>query len=146
MHNHHHHRLKSIFPTLWGWTVHFLDGSPPSYSVSWISVGNVKRSPIFFDCFLPCLAGSPSWILPATGKFNVLWSQWVSSLLATCPYHLSLFFLNTCPIPTRPIYWRRSSFLLLSHNDALHIPLTILISAFSIRSTLDDFVAHVSLP
>ena len=89
------------------------------------------------------LRGLPRGFLPATGKFNVLWSQWVSSLLATCPYHLSLFFLITCPIPTRPIDWRRSSFLLLSHNDALHIHLTILISAFSIRSTLDYFVAHI---
>ena len=79
------------------------------------------------------LRGLPRGFLPATGKFNILWSQWVSSVLATCPYHLSLLFLITCPILTRPIDCRRSSFLFLSHSDVLHIHLTILISVFSIR-------------
>ena len=43
----HHYRLKSMFPTLWGWTVHFLDGSPPCCPVSWVNVGNVRRSSVF---------------------------------------------------------------------------------------------------
>ena len=93
------------------------------------------------------LQGLPRGFLSATGKFNMLWRQWrqwVSSLLATCPYHLSLLFLITCRILTRPIDWRRSSFLFLSHSDVLHIHLTILISAFSIRSMLDDFIAQDS--
>ena len=85
------------------------------------------------------LWGLPRGFLQATGKFKILWSQWISSLLATCPYHLSLLFLITCPILTRPIDWRRSSFLFLSHSDVLHIHVTILISAFLIPSTLDKF-------
>ena len=75
----------------------------------------------------------PRGFLPATEEFKILWSQWVSPLLTTCPYHLSLLFLITCPILTRPIDWRRSSFFFLSHSDVLH---TILISAFLIRSML----------
>ena len=78
------------------------------------------------------LRGLPHGFLPATGEFKILCSQWVASLVATCPYHLSLLFLITCPFLTRPTDLRRSSFFFLSHSDVLHIHLTNLISAFSI--------------
>ena len=143
---HHHYRLKSIFP---------LCGVGQFISLmailhAFLSVGSMW---VILDALLSSvidsshvLQGLPCGFLPATGKSKILWSQWVSSLLATCPYHLSLLFLITCPILTRRIDWRRSSFFFLSHSDVLHIHLTIRISAFSIRSTLDDFIAHVSLP
>ena len=148
-HHHHHHqqRLNFIFPTLWGWTVHFLDGCSPCCPVSWVNVGNIRRSSVL--CFSPCfLRGLPRAFLPATGKFKILWSQWVCSLLSTCPYYISQSALphHLSYTLTRPIDWRRSSFFFLSHSDVLHIHLTILISAFSIRSMLDDFIAHVLLP
>ena len=57
--------FKVHFPTLWGWTVHFLDGCPPCCLVSWVNVGNIRRSSVFCDCFLPCFAESPTWILPS---------------------------------------------------------------------------------
>ena len=49
------------------------------------------------------LRGSPTWFPPSNWEIKILWSQWVCSLIATCPYHLSLLFLITCPILTRPI-------------------------------------------
>ena len=81
-----------------GWTVHFLDGCSLCCPVSWVNVGDIRRSSVFCNCFLPCFAGSPMWFPPSNWKINILWSQWVSSLLATCSYHLSLLFLITCPI------------------------------------------------
>ena len=122
----HHYRLKSIFP-LCG-VGQFISLMALLHAV--LSVGSMW---VMLDALLSSLIvsshvlrGLPRGFLPGTGKFNILWSQWVSSLLATCPYHLSLLFLITCPILTRPIDWRWSSFFFLSHSDALHIHLTIL--------------------
>ena len=70
-----------------------------------------------------------------------------ASLLATIyPKHLSLFILIICATPINHIDWRRTLFFLLSWSDTLNIHISIVISAFSMRFTLDDFIAHVSLP
>ena len=144
----HHYRLKSIFP-LCG-VGQFISLMALLHAV--LSVGSmwVILDALLSSVIIPShvLRGLPRGFLPATGKFNILWSQWVSSLLATCPYHLILLFLITCPILTRPIDWRRSSFFFLSHtcSVARHIHLTILISAFSICSTLDECCVLINMP
>ena len=80
--------------------LHFLDGCSPCCPASWVNVGNNGRSSVFSDCFSPYSCGV-SHVLSsqATGKFKILWSQWVSSLLAShmsippqsaLPHHLSL--------------------------------------------------------
>ena len=72
----HHHSsslsFKVHFSHSVGWTVHFLDGFPPCCPVSWVNVGNVRRSSVFFDCFLPCLVGSPTWFPPR--NWEILYS------------------------------------------------------------------------
>ena len=50
----------SIFPTLWGWTAHFLDGSPPCCPVSWVNVGNIRHSSVFCDCSVHDLSNHES--------------------------------------------------------------------------------------
>ena len=65
----HHHRLKSIFPTLWGWTVHFLDGcSSPCFPVSWVNVGNIIQTYIL-------IATAQTFVFLA-----VYWAMWTSLL------------------------------------------------------------------
>ena len=49
--------LKSIIPTLWGWTVHFLDGCSPCFPVSWVNVGNIKMLFCLQWLFLPMFCG-----------------------------------------------------------------------------------------
>ena len=54
-HHHHHHRhqhLKSILPTLWGWTVHFLNGCSSCCPVSWVNVGNIRRSSEYLNIWI----------------------------------------------------------------------------------------------
>ena len=113
----HHHCLKSIFSHSVG-----LDSSFPwfpCFPVGWVNVGNIRRSSVFCDCFSPCFAGSPTWFPPSNWKIKKFSgaSGSLQSLLATCPYHLSLLFLITCLILTRPTDWRRSSFFFLSHSE-----------------------------
>ena len=77
---------RSIFPTLWGWTVHFLDGSPPCWPVSWVNVGDIGRSSFFCDCFSPCFVGSPTWFPPS--NWEILNSLEPVGLF--CPSHMSI--------------------------------------------------------
>ena len=57
--------FNSVFSPLWGWTVHFLHGCSPCFPVSWVNVGNIRRSSIFCDRFSQCIAGSPTWFPPS---------------------------------------------------------------------------------
>ena len=89
------------------------------------SIFSVSSSTCFFQVF----CGHPRFLLPLTSRFRATLKTLSSSLLSTCPYHLTPFAVANRPIvsfnPNISIY---SSVVFLSTTFRPHMALTIALS------------------
>ena len=100
-----------------------------------------------FHLLLPGLFGRPRFFLPLTSKSRPALRTLSSSLLSTCPYHLTLFAVANRPVisfnSNMSIY---SSFVFLSTIFRPHMALTIALFVFLKTAFSFSFKHHASLP
>ena len=94
----------------------------------------------FSTCVFHVFFGCPRFLLPFTSNSNSFLRTCPSSLLNTCPYHLTPFaFAIWTTVSFNPNISIRSSVLFFSMSFAPHIALTIALSVLLISKLLSHF-------
>ena len=117
-----------------GWIYPTLPGITPTLHLARFFASSFFKPTLllsFSTCDLHVFLGRPRFLFPFTLNSNAFLKTWPSSLLNTCPYHLTPFaFAIWTTVSFNPNISIRSSVLLLSISLAPHIALTIALSIF----------------
>ena len=131
----HHPVLIQVYPCKWGWpdllypilipiSISLNSRHPPSPNQH-------SCSPSPLESSMSSFIGNPHFLLPFPSNSNIFFKTYPSSLLNTCPYHLTPFL---------------HSVLFFSISFAPHIVLTIALLVLLKNAILFSLKHHVSLP
>ena len=155
LNHHHHHRpvLIRFFLVSEGGRMHLIPSAiapTPSLHLA-RSKASSTLNPIFFifssTCFFHVCFGRPRFHGPFTSNIIAFFKKLSSSLLTTCPYHLTPFALAILSkVSFRPSIFMSSSVFFPSTSFTPHIDLTIALSVLLKITVSFSLKHHVSLP
>ena len=121
-------KCKQIYPTLTAIS------STPTLHLAWFMASSISKPTLIlfsFPTYIFHVFVRPCFLLPFTSNSNAFCKTCPSSLLNTCPYHLTPFaFAIWTTVYFNPNVYIRSSFLFFSISFAPHIAFTIALSVF----------------